>query len=376
MSLTLGIPRMHKEPGERRDWLPELLGAAARHGATVVVEDGVGSGMGLSLADYKAAVPGLQVVKSREAAWKQDVVLVLRSPEVEEFDALVKPGGTVVAMLHLGTRPRRVKKLKSLGAHAVSLDGLTDDHGARLVENTRAVGWNGLESAFTALEQLTPARLAKGQPVLNVTVMGAGQVGKHAAEAAIKYGNRARWVEWSERGTPPVTSQLIGRRITGDDAWLKDQLQKTDVLVDATQRDKADVALVPNAALQWLPKHAVICDLNVDPYVPTGTPPTVRSIEGIPMGTLDQWLFSPEDPNWTRTIPPGVDTKHRRAVVSCYSWPGIHPKVCMEHYQQQLEPLLVRLLERGGAQGVKQDGDALDRALWRAGLDAQLSRAA
>lgn len=367
-SLTLGIPRMHKEEGERRDWLPELLAKAAAQGATVVIERGVGNGMGLTVDDYRAAVPGLKVAETRAEAWAHDVVLVLRSPEVEEFDALVKPGSTVVAMLHLGTRPRRVKKLKSLAAHAVSLDGLVNDEGGRLVENTRAVGWNGLEAAFGALEALSPARLKSGERLLEVTVMGAGQVGKHAAEAAIKYGNRERWTEWSKRGTPPVAASMVGRRITGDLQWLKGRLETTDVLVDATQRDRSDVPLLPNAVLNWLPEHAVVCDLNVDPYVPMGQPPTVRGIEGIPMGTLDHIVFKPDDPAWTQTIPVGVAHTARRTVVSCYSWPGIHPRACMEHYGRQLEPLLLRLLERGGGAQLVPRGDALDRSLWKAGL--------
>ncbi|MBL8919118.1 MAG: hypothetical protein JNJ54_09685 [Myxococcaceae bacterium] len=370
MRLTLGIPRMHKEPGERRDFLPPLLAAAARLGVSVVMERGVGSGLGLSEADYLAAVPGLKVVASRQEAWAQDVVLVLRSPEVEEFDALVKRGSTVMAMLHLRTRPRRVKKLQALEAYAVSLDGLVGDDGARLVENTKAVGWNGLEAAFGALETTNPWRLEPGQKVLEVTVMGAGQVGKHAAEAAIKYGNRSRWDAWSKRGTPPAVAVLVGRRVTSDMVWLKERLAQTDVLVDATQRDRSDIPLLSNSSLRWLPEHAVVCDLNVDPYVPTGSPPTVRGIEGIPMGTLDKWVFTPDDPHWADTIPAGVNHAARRTVVSCYSWPGIHPRECMEHYGRQLEPLLVRLLERSGASGLRRDGDALDRALWRASLSA------
>lgn len=365
---TLGLPRMHKEAGERRDFLPPLLAAAARAGVTVVVEEGLGSGMGLTLDDYRAAAPNLRVVASRAEAWAQDVVLVLRSPEVEEFDALVRPGSTVVAMLHLPTRPRRVKRLKELAAHAVSLDSLAGDDGLRLVENTRAVGWNGLECAFTALEQTAPWRLADGQDVLRVTIMGVGQVGKHAAEAAVKYGSRQRWREWSARGVPPVMPSVLGRRLTADLRFLEKHLPATDVLVDATQRDASSTPLLPNEALRFLPPHAVVCDLTVDPYVPTGNPPTVRGIEGIPLGTLDQWLFTPDDPRWTATIPGDVPTTHRRTVVSCYSWPGIHPRESMALYGQQLEPLLVRLLERGGGPGLVRGGDALDRALWRASL--------
>ncbi len=366
--LTLGLPRMHKEPGEKRDFLPELAGAMARLGADVVIEAGVGEAMGLTEADYRREVPNLRVVKTRAEAWAQDVVLVLRSPEVEEFDSLIKPGSTVVAMLHLPTRPRRVKKLSEIGAHAVSLDSLEGDDGLRVVENTRAVGWNGLEAAFTALEKSAPQRLARGQGVLQVTVLGAGQVGKHAAEAAIKYGSRDRWAAWSALGVPPVAATVVGRRIVADRALLKEQLAQTDVLVDATQRDKSELALISNDALDWLPKHAVVCDLTVDPYVPTGLPPTVRSIEGIPLGTLDQHIFFADDTNWSKTIPAGVPTNARRTVVSCYSWPGIHPRDCMEHYGRQLEPLLGRLIERGGGGRLTSEGDATDRALWRGSL--------
>lgn len=362
---TLGIPLMHKEPGERRDFLPALLQAVANADVQVVLERGVGTGMGLTLEAYRAAVPGLQVVETRERAFACDAVLVLRSPEVEEFERLLSPGSTLISMLHLRTRPRRVAALRRLGCHAVSLDGLEDDFGARLVENTHAVGWNGLEAAFTLLQRRSPWRLAAGSGTLKVTIMGAGRVGRWAAEAAIKYGNRARWKAWSARGTPPVMPSLLGRRLLADDAFLKEHLSTTDVLVDATQRDDPSRPLLPNAALGWLPEHAVVCDLNVDPYVPTGTPPTVRSIEGIPLGTLDKWEFAPDDDDWTRTIPHDVDTRARRAVVSCYSWPGLHPHDCMELYGRQLEPLLVRYLRVGFRQ---LPADAIDRALRRASL--------
>lgn len=88
------------------------------------------------------------------------------------------------------------------------------------------------------------------------------------------------------------------------------------------------------------------------------------------MGTLDKWVFTPDDPQWTETIPVGVSHATRRTVVTCYSWPGIHPLECMEHYGRQLEPLLVRLLQRSGASSLRREGDALDRALWRASLSA------
>jgi len=42
--------------------------------------------------------------------FRQDVVLVLRSPEVEEFDKL-RAGAILIAMIHFRTRPRRIANL-------------------------------------------------------------------------------------------------------------------------------------------------------------------------------------------------------------------------------------------------------------------------
>jgi hypothetical protein len=44
--VTVGFPKMHREPSERRDFLPPLIGLLAANGAEVHVESGIGSEMG------------------------------------------------------------------------------------------------------------------------------------------------------------------------------------------------------------------------------------------------------------------------------------------------------------------------------------------
>ncbi len=361
---------MHKEEGERRDFLPELVAVALDAGCHVRVERGIGSGMGIAEGDYTSLSRRVEVV-DRAAAWDCDLTLVLRSPEVEEFEALMKPGGTVIAMLHFPTRPRRVAKLTQLGVDAVSLDSIVDDGGSRLVENTRAVGWNGVEASFAALEQLSPWRLARGAAPLRVTVLGSGQVGRHAVDAATKYGSRVRVREWEAQGRPPVIVTVVGRALMQHPERIEALFRETDVLVDASQRADPSTPLVSNSLLGVLPAHAVVCDLVVDPYVLTGIPRTVRSLEGIPKGDLDTYVFPVNHPAWSTTVPPSIPQNFRRTVTSCYSWPGIHPKECMEHYGRQLSPLLEKLIERGGAKGLRSDQDALERALWRASLHSR-----
>jgi alanine dehydrogenase len=362
--LTVGLPRMHKEAGERRDFLPPLVGVMAGVGAEVVVESGIGSGIGYRDQDYLAVSPLVRVGDAEEA-FGQDIVVVLRAPA--DFGAL-RPGATLVSMLHFATRPERVSRLAELGLEAVSLDSIADDDGRRLVENARAVAWNGLEASFDALAMTLPEYWRQGRRPIHLTVLGAGLVGKHAVEAGTKYGSLERNAVHGERGDLGVEVVTVGRNLTWDERSMRERLARTDILVDATQRSDPSRPVVPNAWLADLPEHSVICDLVVDPYLSMETSPTVRGIEGIPQGNLDQYTFFPHDPAWDRDIPSTTDNRNRRMVVSCYSWPGIHPRECMERYGHQLAPLLEILIERGGPGALRLGGGERERALLRASL--------
>ena len=300
--MTFGFPTMHKEAGERRDFLPPLIHLLADLGCEVFVESGIGSGMGYGDEDY--LWPSRVHVVNEDAAYRQDVVVVLRAP-IGKFEK-VRRGATLISMLHFPTRPARVRHLEQLGIDAVGLDTIEDDEGRRLVVNSKAVAWNGLEAAFGMLERRWPHLTSPARAPVRVTVMGAGDIGKHAVEAATKYGNTERSDLLMRYGVPGVEVVTIGRNLTSDDAYLLRRLPATDVLVDATQRHDASVPLIRNDWLGLLPSHAVICDLVVDPYLLDADPPTVRGIEGIPQGNLDRYTFDVDDPAWD-LLPRGPD---------------------------------------------------------------------
>ena len=362
--VTVGFPRMHKESSERRDFLPPLIGLLAANGAEVFVETGIGSGMGYEDADYTVVSPRVHVT-DEEGCYRQDVVVVLRAPEGRY--ELLRRGAVLVSMLHFSTRPGRVAMLRDLGIDAVSLDLIVNDVGRRLVENLRSVAWNGIGSAFAALERTWPELAGPRRATVKVTIMGAGRVGRHAVEFATKYGDDARNEAFGRLGLPGVEVVTAGRNLTGDAAYLQERLAITDVLVDATARRDPSTAVVPNAWIGLLPEHAVICDLSVDPYLLDATPRIVRGVEGIPQGNLDQWEFAPDDPAWDQ-LPPGIPTAERRTVVSCYSWPGVRPEPCMHVYGSQLAPLLELLVSAGGIGGVRPDGSYFEQALARGSL--------
>lgn len=363
---SFGFPRMHKEAGENRDFLPPLIGLLAGQGADVFVESGIGSGMGYSDMDYTSVSSNVHAT-DEEGAYRQDIVVVLRAPEGRY--QLLRRGAVLISMLHFPTRPARVQMLSDLGIEAISLDTIVDDEGKRLIENLRSVAWNGVGSAFLALERQWPALTVPGRPPVRVTIMGAGTVGKHAVEFATKYGDDARNESFMRLGLAGVEVVTTGRNLTRDPEYLRARLTMTDILVDATQRHDPSMPLIPNEWLGLMPDHAVVCDLVVDPYLLDNDPVVVRGIEGIPQGDLNQWEFRPEDAAWD-AVPPSIPTDQRRTTVSCYSWPGVRPEPCMYVYGSQVAPILETLSRAGGLEGIRPGGSYHERATWRASLRA------
>jgi alanine dehydrogenase len=367
--IQIGLPQMYKEPGEKRDFLPTFVAWLDKQGARVVLEHGYGSEMGYTERDYLEAAPNIQFAPHKET-YRQDYVLVLRYPTNDEI-RLMHPGSCLLCMLHFPTRPQRIALLRSLGLEAVSLDALADDSGRRLIENLRAVGWNGVEAAFKTLQKIypNPGFMSPARPPVQVTLLGAGAVGTHVVQAAIRYGNESLRKKLVEAGVPGVRVNVLDYDITPYEETMRGILNSTDILVDATQRPDPGIPVIPNDWIAWLPEHAVLLDLSVDPYNCSIEPYYVKGIEGIPQGNLDQYVFSPDDPAF-EDVPACIPTSNRRHSVSCYSWPGIYPKSCMEVYGRQLRPIMHVLIEKGGIRSINPKGRYFERAIAR----AQLSR--
>jgi alanine dehydrogenase len=365
--LSIGLPKMHLEPGERRVFLPEFVGYLQKIGFEISLEEDYGASIGLTDQDYLKFANQARFLELDEV-YQQDHVLILRYPG----DRLVKrmqPGACLISMLHFPTRPGRVALLKSLNLQAISLDTIKDDSGRRLVENLASVAWNGLKISFEVLEKDYPGPGFENPKRKSVPVclLGAGAVGKHVIQAAVAYGDPQVRAKLAQDNVPGVMVTVVDYDLTSHAGVIREIFSKTEILVDATQRPDASQPVIPNDWLRWLPDHTVITDLAVDPYTLDTDPPVVRGIEGIPQGSLDKYVFQADDPDWDLTVPASIPSSQRRTVVSCYSWPGIFPEACMEHYGQQLQPLMNRLIQKGYA-GLSPQGDYFERALHRGTL--------
>ena len=365
--VTIGFLRMKLEAGEKRFFQPAFIQFLLDQGAEIYLEEGYGSRAGYTFDDYKRGSKNVYMC-NRDQIFQKDYIIVLRSPRLDELENLGQ-GSCIISMLHFPTRQKRVALLKEMAVRAISIDCIVNDLNLRLVEDMKAVAWNGLETGFDCLEKRFPMLEKEDGEPWRTLVVGTGMVGKHAVDAATKLGNVERNNEHIQAGGPGAVAMAVGRNVTTNTQLMKKIFQTIDVLVDASNRRDSSKPVVPNEWIAWLPEHAIIVDLSVDPYMPDAEPPVVRSTEGIPQGNLDHFIFEPDDPEWDKSIPPPIPTINRRTTVSCYSWPGIHPEASMLHYASQLEPLMQALLAVG-YDDLSTGGGYFERALYRASLKA------
>jgi alanine dehydrogenase len=363
---TFGFPLMHLEAGERRAFLPCLMTDLEAAGAQqIVVEECYGDGMGVPIDQYLAASTTVKIGSNKDCL-SQDVVVQVRCPGDEALGTL-RPESILVAMLHFPTRPGRVARLSQLGIHCVSLDSIEDDLGHRLVENMRAVGWNGVRAAFRELRRTHRRFDSATRDPLRVTVLGAGAVAGHAIRAATRYGDELLHRRLIAHNVLGVEVSVLDSDVTWNENHMLSRLEQTDVLIDATKRPDPSQTVVPNEWVEALPQHAVILDLAADPYDFDTLPPHVKGIEGVPEGSLDQYVFRPDDAVY-QAMDRRIDTTFRRLAVSCYSWPGVEPRACMEVYSRQVEPVLRVIMERPLESWDPEHGHYYERAVARGEL--------
>lgn len=359
---TISFPRMHKEAAERRDFLPTLFGKIGRMSdVEILVERGYGSAMGYTENDYLAMNPGLAFSDSPEELYRQDMVVVVRAPQ-EEMIRTMRRGAILFSMLHYETRPVRNGIMEKAGIRCYSMDALKDDEGHRLFADFRGTSFSAVKVAMKELKKVHRRSASHSGDLLRASVIGCGQVGQTAIRAFQKLGDAE-----SAAGFPGMLITALPRTVIGNKKKMASILTGTDILVDASGRKDPSEIILDNKMLGHLPQHSIILDIAADPYNAEADPPSVKAFEGVPYGTLENYVIRRNDPVY-ETIPTFIDTTNRRLCVSCNAWPGLEPERCMKHYENQLMPFLRVILGKDPST-ISETGDSIfERALAKATL--------
>jgi len=245
------------------------------------------------------------------------------------------------------------------------MDAMCDDDNNRIMVNYRGTSKAGSRVAFEELKKRTNEFNSIKNKIISVTIIGMGAVAANSAKAFEEYSDKEFLHENSDRG---LIVRLLPRNITQNYDELRDIMETTDILVDASKRPDATKIIIKNELIGYLPPHAVILDLTADPYNEKIVPMQVKGIEGIPTGTLDEYVIEVNDDIYD-SLPKTINNLNRRVVVSCNAWPGIDAKDCMELYGRLIMPFLDVVLNNDVRNLNVNAKNMYERSLVRASLD-------
>lgn len=363
---SMGFPKMNKEEGEKRDFLPNFFKELNEYDIDVFLELGYGEKMGFKSENYEEVNKKIKFV-SHDEVYTKDLIVVLRSPEFEEIN-LMKEESILVSMLHYETRETRNNLLNERKINCYSMDAMCNDENDRIVVNYRGTSRAGSRIAFEELKKRTNNFNSIKNNIINITIIGLGAVAANSAKAFEEFSDKEFISASNNRG---VIIHMLPRNITRNNDDLQMILEKTDILVDASKRPDPSKIIVINKLIKYLPNHAIILDLTADPYNDNIVPIQIKGIEGIPTGTLDKFVIDINDDVYD-VIPQSVDTTNRRVVVSCNAWPGIDAKDCMDLYGRQIIPFLDVFLNKDIKDINVKSKNMYERSLVRASLDYYL----
>lgn len=364
---TIGFPKMHKEEGEKRDFLPKLFEQLKEYDVEVFLEKKYGEGMGYKEEDYKKANTKI-IFEDHDDVYKKDIVIVLRAPDVEEIN-LMNEESILISMLHYETRETRNDMLMSKKIKCFSMDSMYNDDNDRIMVNYRGTSRAGSRVAFEELKKRTNFFNKIDNDTVLITVIGMGSVACNSAKAFEEFSDKE--FLHSEKSKGLIVS-FIPRTVTKDENKLKKIIKRTDILVDASKRMNPSQIIIKNELLKFLPEYAIILDLTADPYNENLNPIQVKGIEGIPCGTLDKYVIEPSDELYD-CIPKTINTINRRVVVSCNAWPGVEPKECMDLYGRLIFPFLDVIINNDTNNLSINSKNMYERSLFKSSLDYYIS---
>ena len=163
------------------------------HGHDVIIEQGAGTGIGATDADYGAAGASL-VPTAAEIFERADMVVKVKEPQPVER-AMLRPGQVLFTYLHLAPDPDQTRGLVESGATCIAYETVTDPFGRLplLAPMSQVAGRMSVQAGAHALESAQGGAgvLLGGVPGVHsgeVVVIGGGVVGENAIEMAVGLG--------------------------------------------------------------------------------------------------------------------------------------------------------------------------------------------
>ena len=270
--MRVGCPREIKNHEYRVGLTPGSVREYVAHGHEVLVESGLGEGIGADDNAYRAA--GATVTgTAAEVFARSDMIVKVKEPQPGEW-AQLREGQILYTYLHLAPDPEQTKGLLASGVTAIAYETVTDDRGGLplLAPMSEVAGRLSIQAGATALQKANGGRGVllggvPGVPPGKVTILGGGVVGLHAARMAVGLGAEVSVIDRSIprlRQLDDIFSGRVHTRYSTVEA-LEEECFSADLVVGAVLIPGATAPkLVTLEMLSGMKKGAVLVDVAID----------------------------------------------------------------------------------------------------------------
>lgn len=270
--MKFGIPRELRIQEMRVGALPFLVKEIVRRGHQVYVETGAGEYCEAMDSQYERV--GAKIVPSSEKLYSlSDAVLKIREHQPVELE-LVKPNQIFLSFFHFVNNHDLLKMLAEKNCTCLSYEFVEDEQKRRpLVQPiSRIAGQMAVLNGAYYLQKHVGGRgivlgRVTGSPPAQVTIIGAGNVGKQAAITAASLGARVmildndytKLLELDALGYPNISTLI------STDDHIKELLPNTDLLICCIQiPEQPTPKIISKELVKTMHEGSVIVDVDID----------------------------------------------------------------------------------------------------------------
>lgn len=268
--MIIGIPKEIKPQENRVAMTPGGAATLVRAGHTVLVEDGAGTGSGLTNEEYIKA--GAEMVSAGQA-WSAKMVIKVKEPLASEYQHL-RPDLILFTYLHLAAAEELTRALLGSKCTGIAYETVTLPDGSLplLTPMSEVAGRMATQVGAHYLERYQGGRgvLLGGVPGVQagqVVVLGGGVVGTNAAKMALGLGAHVTIMDVSHRRLQYLDDVFGGRltTLTSTEPNIWEAVAHADLVIGAVLIPGAKApSLVTREMLKVMKEGSVIVDVSVD----------------------------------------------------------------------------------------------------------------
>ena len=269
--MLVGIPKEIKKNENRVAMVPELVSIMISQGHEVLVEEKAGLGVGFDDADYEHN--GAKISSAKDIFKNCELIVKVKEPQPEECNALSE-GQVLFTYLHLAADANQTKLLCQSGATAIAYETVTDSKHRLplLIPMSEVAGRVSTQAGAFCLQATAGGKGIllggiSGVASAEVTIIGGGIAGTHAAQVALGMGANVTIFEKSLdrlRELEFIFNHQVNLIYSTHNALVK-KLKVSDMLIGSILIPGASAPkIVTRKMIQEMPKGSVIVDIAID----------------------------------------------------------------------------------------------------------------